>query len=93
MSNPSCYSVRMKVEGQRILISPNRHASQRTKNRIREHGANGFILEKVWTGLESGENPKWLLRASGGWLGWLPRMEFRLECVGENFFVEPFEKK
>ena len=38
----------MKVEGQRILISPNRHASQRTKNRIREHGANGFILEKVW---------------------------------------------
>jgi len=84
------FNTRMKVEGQRILISPNRHASQRTKNRIREHGANGFIVEKIRTGLEQNEPTMWLLRASDGWLGWLPRMQFRLECVGEEFFVEKF---
>jgi hypothetical protein len=78
----------MKIEGHRILISPNRHASQRTKNRIREHGANGFMVEEAIDGART-----WLLRASGGWRGWLPKHEFHLECIGEEWFVEPFEKK
>ena len=32
----------------------------------------------------------WLLRASDGWRGWLPKDEFHLECIGEEFFVEKF---
>ena len=93
-----CYTVRMKIEGQRILISPNSKACQRTKNRIREHGKNGFMVERkhddetfgigskaIGFGLQS-----WLLRASDGWIGWLPKEEFHLECVGEEFFIEKF---
>ena len=88
----------MNVIGQRILISPNSKASQRTKNRIREHGKNGFVVERrhddetfdigskaTGFGLQS-----WLLRASDGWLGWLPKHEFHIEAVGEEFFVEKF---
>jgi len=78
----------MKVEGQRILISPNSKACQRTKNRIREHGKNGFMVEESIDGART-----WLLRASDGWRGWLPKHEFHLEAWGEEFFVEPFEKK
>ena len=75
----------MKIEKQRILISPNAKATTRTKNRIREHGANGFMVEEAIDGART-----WLLRASDGWLGWLPKHEFHLECVGEEFFVEKF---
>ena len=80
-----CYIILMNIEGQRILISPNSKACQRTKNRIREHGANGFMVEEAIDGART-----WLLRASDGWLGWLPKHEFHLECVGEEFFVEKF---
>ena len=90
MSYLVCYAVRMKIEGQRILISPNSKASQRTKNRIREHGAKGFVLERS-SGLGMREGEKlWLVRASDGWMGWLPKEEFHLECVGEEFFIEKF---
>ena len=61
-----------------ILISPTKKAIQRTKNRIRKHGPM-FQVERV--GLVSGD---WLL-ASGEWLGWLPRNEFHIECVGKKF--------
>ena len=56
MSYLVCYTVRMKIEGQRILISPNSKACQRTKNRIREHGAKGFVLERSsGLGMREGE--------------------------------------
>ena len=87
MSYLVCYTVRMKIEGQRILISPNSKACQRTKNRIREHGKNGFMVERKHD--DEGEK-LWLVRASGGWMGWLPKEEFHLECVGEEFFIEKF---
>jgi len=61
-----------------IMISPTNKAIRRTKNRIREHGPV-FQVERV--GLVSGD---WLL-ASGEWLGWLPRNEFHVECVGKKF--------
>ena len=76
-----------RLEGERLLISPKSKASRRTCNRIAEHGTNGFVMERTDETL-SGE--QWLLRASDGWLGWLPRDEFHLECVGEKFFVKKF---
>ena len=75
----------MNIEKQRILISPKAKASQRTKNRIREHGKNGFMVEEAIDGART-----WLLRASDGWRGWLPKDEFHLEAWGEEFFVEKF---
>ena len=80
----------MNIEKQRILISPKAKASQRTKNRIREHGAKGFILERS-SGLGMREGEKlWLIRASDGWMGWLPKEEFHLEAWSEEFFLEKF---
>ena len=80
----------MNIEDHRILISPNSKATTRTKNRIREHGAKGFILERS-SGLGMREGEKlWLVRASDGWMGWLPKEEFHLEAWGEEFFVEKF---
>ena len=76
----------MNIEKQRILISPKAKASQRTKNRIREHGKNGFMVEEAIDGART-----WLLRASDGWRGWLPKHEFHLECIGEEFFLEKFD--
>ena len=35
----------MNIEDHRILISPNSKATQRTKNRIREHGELWEVLE------------------------------------------------
>ena len=58
------------------MISPTSKASQRTKNRIRE---NGPVFQFV-----SERGRSWLLRA-GEWFGWLPRNEFHVECVGEEF--------
>ena len=64
-----------------IKISPTNKASQRTKNRIREHGPVFEIDSVGWEGLR---DTQWLL-ASGKWLGWLPRNEFHVECVGKKF--------
>ena len=85
-----CYIILMNIEQERILISPNAKATTRTKNRIREHGAKGFILERS-SGLGMREGEKlWLIRASDGWMGWLPKEECHLEAWGEEFFVEKF---
>ena len=65
-----------------IMISPTNKASQRTKNRIRE---NGPVFR-----VDSEEKTQWLLRAGISfhgivWMGWLPRNEFHVECVGKKF--------
>jgi hypothetical protein len=77
----------MNITGQRILISPNSKATTRTKNRIREHGANGFILERR---NDNAFPAMWLVRASDGWMGWLAKEEFHLEAWGEEWFVNKF---
>ncbi len=82
-----CYIIPMNIEDHRILISPNTKATTRTKNRIREHGAKGFILERR---NDNAFPPMWLVRASDGWMGWLPKEEFHLEAWGEEFFVDKF---
>ena len=71
-----------------IMISPTNKASQRTKNRIREKGPV-FRVERTDETL-GGE--QWLLRVAPPhkfgaeiWMGWLPRHEFHVECVGKKF--------
>jgi len=53
-----------------VMITPTKKASQRTKNRIREHGVTFQFVEET--------GGSWLLR-SGDWFGWLPRNEFEVE--------------
>ena len=61
-----------------IMISPTNKASQRTKNRIRENGPT-FVVD--WE-----KDTEWLLHSSKTiWMGWLPRNEFHVECVGKKF--------
>ena len=64
-----------------IMISPTNKASQRTKNRIREHGP---VFRADWMFDHVHGADAWLLR-SGEWFGWLPRNEFHVECVGKKF--------
>jgi len=53
-----------------VTITPKKKASQRTKNRIREHGPAFQFVEEA--------GGSWLLR-SGDWFGWLPLNEFGVE--------------
>ena len=73
----SCYIITMQT----IMISPTNKASQRTKNRIREHGP---VFRADWMFDHTHGADAWLLR-SGEWFGWLPRNEFHVECVGKKF--------
>ena len=60
------------------MISPTNKASQRTKNRIRENGPE-FNVD--WE-----KETEWLLHSRKTiWMGWLPRNEFHVECVGKKF--------
>ena len=50
--------------------------SRRTSNRIAEHGPNFRVL-KSGNCQALGDQLCWLVRAEDGWLGWLPRDEFK----------------
>ena len=83
MSHLVWYTRRMVIETdmKTIMISPTNKASQRTKNRIREHGP---VFRADWMFDHTHGADAWLLR-SGEWFGWLPRNEFHVECVGKKF--------
>ena len=81
----------MNITGQRILISPNAKASQRTKNRIREHGGNGFrVIQQGGVQVFGLGDDCWHVVASDGWNGWIPKAHFHLEAWGEEWFVNKF---
>jgi hypothetical protein len=67
----------------RITALPN--ASQRTKNRIRERGARGFVVRQTPTPCKALENRKALLlmgvddETPEPWIGWLPLDEINME--------------
>ena len=81
----------MKV-GERIKLQPSPKAKGRTKNRLREHGEDGFIVQRVSTGASCLEHRPALLLESvsktstGGesWLGWLPSEEVEVEVINES---------
>jgi len=62
------------MKPKKMLISPTKLASRRTKNRIVEHGAI-FVVERF-------NATHVCLRATEtDWLGWLPRNEFHIELI------------
>mgnify|MGYP003141396237 CR=1 FL=1 len=65
----------MKI-GDTIKIKALSGASQRTKNRIRERGADGFTVEKEPQPIAAPDNRgvNWVMvmSADGKWSGWLP---------------------
>jgi len=65
----------MKI-GDTIKIKALSGASQRTKNRIRERGADGFTVEKepqpITAAGNRGVNWVMVMSADGKWSGWLP---------------------
>ena len=75
----------MKI-GETIKIKALSGASQRTKNRIRERGADGFTVEKEPQAVSFANNRgvKWVMLTSksGDWLGWLPVDE--IEVINEG---------
>jgi len=94
------YIYLMKIIGQRVLISPKSNASRRTRNRIREHGQNGFLVEStdeerhiIGMPFPTPNKGLWTFsspRIKGArWFGHLPRNEFHLEAIGEEFFLVP----
>ena len=65
----------MKI-GDTIKIKALSGASQRTKNRIRERGADGFTVERPPQSITAPDNRgvNWVMvmSADGKWSGWLP---------------------
>ena len=62
--------------GDTIKIKALSGASQRTKNRIRERGADGFTVERPPQSITAADNRgvNWVMvmSADGKWSGWLP---------------------
>ena len=62
--------------GEKIVITPLKGASQRTRNRIHERGGDGFTFEKgpKPTTFSRNRGALWILVHSynSDWSGWLP---------------------
>jgi len=72
--------------GSTVMLKAASGASQRTKNRIRERGADGFTVERAPQPIAAPNNRgvNWVLLMSldGKWSGWLPVDE--IEVVNES---------
>ncbi len=78
--------------GDLIFVNPSSKANGRTKNRFREHGAEGFIIERISESASCmGNRPAILLKsisevASGNreWSGWLATEELEVSTTQEK---------
>ena len=72
--------------GSTVMLKAASGASQRTRNRIRERGADGFTVERAPQPIAAANNRgvNWVLLMSldGKWSGWLPVDE--IEVVNES---------
>jgi len=72
--------------GSTVMLKALPGASQRTRNRIRERGADGFTVERPPQSIAAADNRgvNWILLMSldGKWSGWLPGDE--VEVVNES---------
>ena len=59
-------------------MTPKQTASQRTKNRLQEHGPNFIILKTSFCNLNSFIGEGILVKSEDGWFGWLPVEEINL---------------
>ena len=55
-----------------VEITAKQGASQRTKNRIREHGPSFTVCETRQSVLAMGHKPCIRVKSPDGWHGWLP---------------------
>ena len=73
----------MLKQGQHVFLAATPGACQRTKNRIRERGADGFTVEKEPQTCLFADNRgvNWVMVMSidGKWSGWLPIDEVEIE--------------
>ena len=62
--------------GSTVMLKAASGASQRTRNRIRERGADGFTVERAPQPIAApnnrGVNWVMVMSADGKWSGWLP---------------------
>ena len=71
--------------GNQIFIAPSSNARQRTKNRIREHGAGGFKVRDSVEHCSCLDGSRGiLLLASDGWLGWLRTDDIKVLDTSNN---------
>lgn len=82
--------------GQTVFLKHNRFACNRTKNRIREHGSEGFVIQKFVPGCGLFDGRPAILFNSvtelssdgvGGkepWMGWLPIDEIDMSEGKDN---------
>jgi len=75
----SCYIIPMKMNVTLESHSP-QFASRRTINRILQHGPE-FRALKSGNCPVLGDGLHWLVRSEDGWLGWLPKAEFRFFTI------------
>ncbi len=72
--------------GSTVMLKAASGASQRTRNRIRERGADGFTVERAPQPIAAPNNRgvNWVLLMSldGKWSGWLPVDE--IEVINET---------
>jgi hypothetical protein len=80
----------MSLINKKVFIHPNRFSSNRTKNRIKEHGEKGFLVInhsnslKIFDGREAILLSSFTKNASNGqgsresWVGWMPIDEITL---------------
>jgi hypothetical protein len=76
-----------------VIIQPKLTATNRTKDRIRQHGTprgkdfkDGRGCAMAFTLMRRTDNawpPSWLLQAEDGWLGWIPRNE--IDCLNDTW--------
>ena len=64
--------------GNMIKLKAKENASNRTKNRIREHGDRAFEVFREPQRLQSMDGELSVLLKTEGWLGWLPISEIEV---------------
>ena len=79
------YGLIIPMNDTTVILQPKLTATNRTKDRIRQHGTprgkdfkDGRGCAMAFTLMRRNDNawpPSWLLQAEDGWLGWIPRNE------------------
>ena len=62
-----------------MVITPNKNAKQRTKNRVKEHGPEFELIDDM-SSVQCMEGREAInVKASDGWVGWFPLNEVEVE--------------
>jgi len=61
-----------------VKVTPINKASNRTKNRLREHGPEFFLVEEAQPVRFDNGARLWVLVKNDSWIGWLPEDEINI---------------